>query len=188
MGRVEITVEPFVFSDDSDEVPSSASSESDTLCRGMRGNGLCWLSRILPADTGCGAEPSVLVSTGPSVAWPLSDGFRQPNQVDQRFFSSDLENGGIRPSSSGVRKLAEPSEEQDEPGVKTGRERRAGPVVSRGVLGAFAKRDAERDLATRGPVVGADGADVVEVVSDLPPRPRASAEANWRIFYLRDAA
>ena len=109
----------------------------------------------------------------------LSDDLRRLNQFGQRFFSSVLKKGIIA-SSSGVCRLAEPSDEQLEPGVSAGRER-IDVDVSTGVLGAFAKRDVERDLARRGKLVGVDWADVVELDSDLPPRPNDRAEAKERM-------
>lgn len=57
-----------------------------------------------------------------------------------------------------------------------------GPVVSTGVLGAFAKRVVERDLTRRGAGTGVDCAEDVEALSDLPPRLSERAEAKGRIL------
>jgi len=73
-------------------------------------------------------------------ATALSDDFLRPNQPDHFFFSCSGFGNAIIPSSSGVRRLAEPSDDADEPGVSAGREGGVnGAVVSTGVFGAFEK-------------------------------------------------
>jgi len=75
-------------------------------------------------------------------ATTLTDDLRRPNQLDHFFFSSlsDFRNA-IMPSSSGVRKLPDPSEDAEEPGVSAGRcEVGVRGAVSTGVFGALEKR------------------------------------------------
>lgn len=172
--RGEIAVDP---SDESD-VESSSESESDALCRDTRLEALWSPPAVMTVgEPACGGEG---LGESVSLTASFSDCLRQANQVDQRFFSSALEKN-IMVSSSGVCKLTEPSEEQDEPGVKIGRERTEW-AVSTGVLGAFARRDAERDLGRRDAAVGAACAEAVELESDLPPRARERAEAKERML------
>ena len=192
-GRRAITVEVPVYSDDSEDVCSSSSEESGGLCRSSRCVALCCFCRSpLVASACCGGELPALSGSSVGLELPFSDCLRKPNHVNRRFFSSglslDLRKGGITASSSGVCKLADPSEEQEEPGVSWGRERTE-VAVSTGVFGAFAKREVERDLARRG--TGPDrGGTVeeeegeVEAKSDFPPRPNERADAKEGIGML----
>ena len=118
-----------------------------------------------------------------------------------------MEGKVIWPSSSGVRRLEDSFEEDDEAGVSTGRvlsvdgcceaegENGGGRVWS-GVLGALAKRAVERDLLT---TAGRDGCwgralgegidldvlnEAVEEASSDLPRLMERAEASLCIFLV----
>ena len=105
--------------------------------------------------------------------------------------------GNVVVSSSGVRRLPEPSEDAEEPAVRTGRTR-GGLSVSTGVFGALEERVMERILARRGAGIDVGGAVCVEwecddadadameaeaeaLSVDLPPRPLENADAMERI-------
>lgn len=133
----------------------------------------------------------------------MSEDDLRRNHIDHRFLSRSrsispaLGNAapGVLTSSSGVRRLPDPSEEAEEPVVRPGR-MSGGLFVSTGVLGALAARVIERILGKRGAGAGRRGsvewewdeadateADAEAFSEDLPPpRPRElNADAMERI-------
>lgn len=130
-GRDDVVM-PSAEDDDSDTLSSSSSVSDATSC--VRDEG------FLPGRRSLGALASA--TTTVAARW---EAFDRLSQLDHRFLDSDCGNMIIA-SSSGVRMLAEPSDEEEEPGLKGGRRRGEGSVIT-WVFGALS-RNVDRDLGT----------------------------------------